>query len=298
MITLDDVTCSSPTSDELCEKLGSFGVARVVGFLTPAETRRVFEEARLATSTLANYRNPYGPCSRFTLQQLPAYLARSRDLIEGETLQQLPSQFRHSRQIIGCEMFRQTTESYLGPGCGFMEVVAFTRDFNPDPTAVYGKLHYDRRHQLKFIFYLNDVNQSNGAFGCIPGSHNAGRKLFRSRWRQVLGLRTVSDSEIEEAAAATPEDQPEYHLVPCVVERMSPLGDVVPKKNKLSVEGSAGTLVAFDSHLLHYGGFVTAPQKERWTLKGHTFARLPSDASLKNLYRCGSVSASTDGRWK
>jgi hypothetical protein len=96
-----------------------------------------------------------------------------------------------------------------------------------------------------------------------------------------LGLRTNSDSEIEEAAAATPEDQAEYHLVRCVVERMNSSGQVVPKKNnKLDVDGSAGTLVAFDSHLLHYGGFVTGPRKERWTLKGHTFARLPSDASL------------------
>src|ERR1700755_28567 len=235
MITLEDVTCSSPTSDELCQKLMSFGVARVPSFLTAAETRLVFEEAKIATSTLANYRNPYGPCSRSTLHKLPPHLARSRDLIEGDTLPQLPSQFRHSRQVIGSELFRRTTASYLGPGCGFMEVVAFTRDYIPDPTAVYGKLHYDRRHQLKFILYLNDVDQSNGAFGCIPGSHNSGRKLFLSRWRQVLRLRTNSDSEIEEAAAATPEDQPEYHLVPCIVERMSSMGDVVPKKNKLNV---------------------------------------------------------------
>jgi hypothetical protein len=282
MITLEDVTCSSATSYELCQKLRAFGVARVPNFLTPVETRLVFEEAKVATSTLANYLNPYGPCSRFTLQQLPPHLARSRDLIEGNTLQQLPSQFRYSRQVIESDVFRQTTVSYLGPGSGFMEVVAFTRDCTPDLTAVYGKLHFDRRHQLKFILYLNDVDQSNGAFGCIPGSHKRGQRLFRSRWRQVLGLRTNSDSEVEEAAAATPEDQPEYHLVPCVMERMNSTGHVVPKKkSRLNVDGSAGTLVAFDSHLLHYGGFVTRPHKERWTLKGHTFARLPSDVFLK-----------------
>jgi hypothetical protein len=283
MITLENVTCSSPTPDDLCQKLRTFGVVRVPGFLTAAEMRLVFEEVRQATSTLANYRNPYGPCARFTLRKLPPHLARSRDLVKGDTLQQLPLQFKHSRRVIGSEMFRQTTRSYLGPGCGFMEVVAFTRDCTPDSTAVYGKLHFDRRHQLKFILYLNDVDQSNGAFGCIPGSHNAGRKLFRSKWRQVLGLRTNNEAEIEEAAAAIPEDQPEYHLVSCVMERMSSTGDAIPRKHKLNVEGSAGTLVAFDTHLLHYGGFVTGPEKERWTLKGHTFARLPGDASMENL---------------
>jgi len=278
MITLEDITCSSPTSDQLCEKLRSFGVARVQGFLTTTETRLVFEEAKLATSTLANYRNPFGPCCRFSLEQLPPHLARSRDLIGGDRLEQLPSQFIHSRSVIERAIFRETVESYLGPGCGFMEVVAFTKDCTLDPRAIYGKLHYDRRHQLKFILYLNDVDKSNGAFGCIPGSHNTGQNLFRDGWRQALGLRTESDAEIEEAAAITPEDQPEYHLVRCVVKHVNTISGQVPQKNRLTVDGLAGTLVAFDTHLLHYGGFVTSPQKERWTLKGHTFARLPRNA--------------------
>jgi hypothetical protein len=152
-----------------------------------------------------------------------------------------------------------------------MEVVAFTRDCNPDPRAVYGKLHYDRRHQLKFIVYLNDVDETNGAFGCIPASHGLGRTLFHKGWRQVLNLKTDDPAEIEEAAAEVPEDRPEYRLVPCVLENMSTIGDFIPQRDRLSIDGPAGTLVAFDTHLLHYGGMV-ATSKERWTLKGHTFA--------------------------
>jgi ectoine hydroxylase-related dioxygenase (phytanoyl-CoA dioxygenase family) len=152
-----------------------------------------------------------------------------------------------------------------------MEVVAFTKDWNPDPKAVYGKVHYDRRHQLKFILYLNDVNGSNGAFTCIPGSHKVGRQLFHQGWRKVLNLQTEDAREIEEAAAAIPEDKQEYLRVPCIVSNLESLKERVPQTGKLVIDGAAGTLVAFDSHLLHSGGMVTASH-ERWTLKGHTFA--------------------------
>jgi hypothetical protein len=206
------------------------------------------------------------------LEQLPPHLSRSRDKIEGSNLEALPLQFTHTRNVIAGEIFRDTTKSYLGPDCGFMEVVAFTRDCIPDPTAVYGKLHYDRRHQLKFIVYLNDVEESNGAFGCIPGSHKIGRKLFQDGWSKVLGLRTGDASVIEQAAAAVPEDKPEYRLLPCIFENLESIGERLPQRDRLAIGGPAGTLVAFDTHLLHYGGFVTAPNKERWTLKGHTFA--------------------------
>lgn len=272
MITLEDMTCSSPTVNQFCEKLTAFGAVRVPGFLTGEETELALEEARLATSSLANYRNPYGPCCRFSLEQLPPHLSRSRDLVEGSNLAPLPPQFTQSREIIGSEIFRGTTQAYLGPDCGFMEVVAFTRDCVPDPRAVYGKIHYDRRHQLKFIIYLNDVEESNGAFGCIPGSHEAGRKLFQDGWSKILGLQTGDAAVIEQAAAAVPEDAPEYRLLPCIFENLESVAEQLPQTDRLAIGGPAGTLVAFDTHLLHYGGFVTAPNKERWTLKGHTFA--------------------------
>lgn len=278
MISLDDVTGASPSAEEFCTKLRMFGVVRVPGFLSPADTKLLLEEAKLATTSFANYRNPYGPCSRFSLHQLLPHLARSRDLIKGDTLDELPADFRHSRELFTAELFRVTTRAYLGPGSGFMEVVAFTRDHVADPEAMYGKLHYDRRHQLKFILYLNDVDQSNGAFGCIPGSHRAGRKLFLQRWREALALQTSDAEEIDAAAAATPEDTRVYASVRCLLDR----GEAIAVKRKISIDGPAGTLVAFDTNLLHFGGFVTTPHRERWTLKGHTFATLPvaSDRSI------------------
>jgi len=273
MIALDDVTCLSATPEELCRTLRIFGVARIPNFLTSLEIREILDEAKLATAKFANYRNPYGPCSRFSLRQLPTKLARSRDLVLGDSLSPLPAEFPRSRQVTGSEFFQVTTRSYLGRGCGFMEVVSFTKDCTPDESAMYGKLHFDRRHQLKFILYLNDVDQSNGAFGCIPSSHRAGRRLFHSRWRESLGLREADDAEVEAAAAGVAEDDAEYSSVRCVIE--SRTAGSATARRRLSVDGKAGTLVAFDTHLLHYGGFVTRPNDARWTLKGHTFAHVP-----------------------
>jgi ectoine hydroxylase-related dioxygenase (phytanoyl-CoA dioxygenase family) len=196
-------------------------------------------------------------------------------MIGGQYLEPLPPYFEQSRSAIAGDFSRSLCSTYLGSQGGFMEVVAFTRDWIPDPHAVYGKLHYDRRHQLKLILYLNDVDESNGAFGCIPASHKLGRDLFLDGWRRTLQLETTNALEIESAAAATEEDRPEYRLVPCVLANDAPIGAFVPGRDKLAIAGMAGTLIIFDTHLLHYGGFVTTPNKERWTLKGHTFAQRP-----------------------
>src|SRR5438309_1373629 len=101
MITLNDITCTSPTADQICEKLKSYGVVRVSEFLASNETKLALEEARLATSTRANYWNPFGPCCRFSLEQLPPHLSRSRDMIGGTHLERLPAEFSHSRNVIG-----------------------------------------------------------------------------------------------------------------------------------------------------------------------------------------------------
>ena len=38
-------------------------------------------------------------------------------------------------------------------------------------------LHFDVKKTLKFFLYLNDVTEANGAFSCVPGSHNEREKI-------------------------------------------------------------------------------------------------------------------------
>lgn len=271
MPDLNDITCVVQSVEEVCTKLTAFGVVRLPSFLSLQETGRIHQEAELATSATANYRNPYGPCSRFSLEELPAHLSRSRDLTNGAHLRRLPACFQLTRKVIGSQLFRKITQSYFGPHSGFMEVIAFTKDCYPDSDAVYGHMHFDRRHQLKFILYLNDVDESNGPFGCIPGSHQLGQTMFRDAWRKVLGLTGMDDIEVDRIAATVPEDQAEYLTLPCVSNHSGTLESPTMGRENLLVVGNAGTLVVFDSHIFHHGGLVKPPS-ERWTLKGHTFA--------------------------
>lgn len=271
MNLLGDISCASNRTSELCAKLSEYGVARIEGFLSPLELAPLQSEARRATVAFANYQNPYGPCARFSLNPLPPKLSRSRELLNGEHLQVLPDEFTHSRRTLDRPFFHEAIQHFFSGRCGFMEVVAFTRDYVPDRKAVYGQLHFDRRHQLKFIIYLNDVYAENGAFACIPASHTLGRDLFYDGWSSLLGLESATTEIVDAAAEAVAEDSPTYRLLPCVVEGQTTLGPFDLSRDRFSVEGAAGTLVAFDTHLLHCGGFVLAEGKERWTLKGHTF---------------------------
>jgi hypothetical protein len=168
--------------------------------------------------------------------------------------------------------FRGAVDEFFHGASGFMEVVAFTRDHVPDTKAVYGYLHFDRRHQLKFVLYLNDVDATNGAFGCIPDSHLVGRDLFYRAWRRVLGLDGVDANHVDAAAQAVAEDSAEYRQVPCILAGRRAIGPFAVDRDEMAISGAAGTLVVFDSHILHFGGFVSHAAKERWTLKGHTFA--------------------------
>jgi hypothetical protein len=268
----DSITCISSSSQEACEKLRAHGVARITAFCAGNELDSLLSEARVATRLKANYKNPYGPCARFTLDPKPPELARSRDLLDGEFLPVLPDLFPNTRRFFEGDFFHETVDEFFRGNSGFMEVIAFTQDHIPDRKAVYGHLHFDRRHQLKFILYLNDVDEKNGAFGCIPDSHTLGDELFLSGWRKALGLPHASPGAVRLAAEATPEDAPQYHRVPCILGGRRSIGQFDIAKHSFDVVGAAGTLVVFDSHLLHFGGFVSEPGRDRWTLKGHTFA--------------------------
>jgi hypothetical protein len=276
---------------EICEGLRKEGVVRVPNFIDSEDVTSLLEEAKIAV-TSANYRHAYGDCCRYSLDEISRHLSLSRELISGRHLDKLPVSFKSSRAILGSHLFQRVIREYLGPQAGFMEVIAFTKDYIPDSHAVYGKLHYDRRHQLKVIVYLNDVDEYNGAFSCIPGSHVLGERLFVDAWRKVLGLADDAQAdEIKYQAARVPEDLPVYRTLPCVFDNHSLIGDFLPDRDCVSLSGQAGTLVIFDTHLLHRGGFVQRVGQERWTLKGHTFAET---LVLPHGRRFSSVPASAD----
>jgi hypothetical protein len=124
-------------------------------------------------------------------------------------------------------------------------------------------LHFDVLQTLKFFLYLNDVTAKNGAFTCVPGSH---------LWTKEK--RKTDAADISYGNREYTRDLPD-------------LGEPVP------VEGSAGTLIIFDTDLFHKTGTVEVG--ERRVIRGHTrfkvskWRKLPSIINffsrLKNVDR-------------
>lgn len=97
--------------------------------------------------------------------------------------------------------------------------------------------HMDKIQTLKFFVYLTDTMSENGAMGVVPGSHRVNRE-HRIRCLETDGdFRTVTN--------------------------------LVDKAETLSVEGSAGTLIIFDTDMTHTAGHVSSGH-ERRILRGHT----------------------------
>jgi hypothetical protein len=271
MISIEEFTTKSVKVETVDQILKKWGVVKIESFLTKKEIDGLLSETSLAVTNYKNYKNPYGKCARFSLQDISDDLSISRDLSEGDNLKVLPKEFKLTGEMFQRNFFKQIVEKYIGYNAGYMEVIVFTQDCIPDAKAVYGLLHFDRRHQLKFIFYLNDVNGDNGAFGCIPASHKYGEDLYYKAWGKLLNLESSMKHRIDKMALSVSEKEARYKKIPCVLEHVDFRKEEMSHFEGVFVTGAAGSLIIFDTHLLHFGGKVK-DGKERWTLKGHTFA--------------------------
>ena len=116
-------------------------------------------------------------------------------------------------------------------------------------------LHYDVQNTLKFFLYLIDTTKENGAFTCVPGSH-----LYTKKYREVY------------------KDKISYENRYLTREL-----DTKKSKEKISIEGKAGTLIIFDTDVWHQAGFVS--KGTRRVMRGHTRLASQSNQNLSLLKR-------------
>lgn len=106
------------------------------------------------------------------------------------------------------------------------------------------KLHYDHKRQFKFFLYLTDTTEENGALRVVPGSHKFTQEQeLGNRKKRIL----PSLGEPYQFAARWATDE------------------------ILSVEGKKGTMILFDSDVLHSRGHVH--HGERKVMRGHSRIR-------------------------
>ena len=103
-------------------------------------------------------------------------------------------------------------------------------------------LHFDRWRSLKAMVYLTDVGEGDGPFSVVPGSHKKGAELRRSYRSLPYGIRP------NRVKLDFPEDY----------------------EKPVSIHGSAGTLILFDSDIFHSGGDILEG-RERKIIRSHWY---------------------------
>ena len=116
-----------------------------------------------------------------------------------------------------------------------------------DELARFGWLHFDRTPSWKYFIYLNDIDESSGAFSIVQKSHLLGSQLFQQAWSENRNYENVKNRiELD---------------YPDIYEEV----DVVP------IEAPAGTLIAFDTNCFHRGGLILEEGKERIVVRLNSY---------------------------
>lgn len=115
-----------------------------------------------------------------------------------------------------------------------------------------GGWHRDNlnKRQLKFMIYLNDVDENGGAFEYIPESHKVSSKFFTNSFNN--NFRYNSDD----------------------------ISKLYPNKS-IKLSGKAGTLIAFDSSGIHRGSPIL--KGKRYALTQYMFDR-EVPLHIRNLF--------------
>lgn len=136
--------------------------------------------------------------------------------------------------------------AFFGEGHIFSRTIYAILDIVGSTTHVQ-QLHYDKMRHLKSFVYLTDVGPGNGPFHCLPGSHLVAREQQReNRERRIV----PTDEDVRQ-----------------LPQGMASQG--------IPVLGKAGTLILFDSDILHHAGIVT--EGERLAIRSLSFGSYRSE---------------------
>ena len=228
-----------------------YGFARIPDFVSSEKLKELNFVFELGL-TYDNYPYGYGKLARFDV---------------------LPSELSSAKRFFEEQFFQEVITKYWKANSRIFQEYSFIHDFKFDPNTIYGNLHFDRRHQLKFMLYLTDVDsKKHGAFCAIPKSNILGKSLYAQSWKNALSLESNDYSQIEINARLLPDSDSRYKSLPfrIVEDNLSLNGFSLD--DTLSLTGSAGTLIIFDTHVLHLGGLVE-DNLERKTIRLHTFPK-------------------------
>lgn len=151
-------------------------------------------------------------------------------------------------------LMRDIAQGYLGLHT-FNRHIILTHDFRAaDPIIPF---HFDELRALKFLVYLDDVDEDNGPFEAIPGTHRQGRAVREHEW-----LRTDSYNEVRNRIFEHFSEEFFYAMFGDFKQSLA--------MRRATFTGPAGTLVVFDTDVIHRGGPLR-PGRSRRVARGSTY---------------------------
>lgn len=136
--------------------------------------------------------------------------------------------------------------AYVGNNNNYCKEIYATYDYlNTKGLGRNGYLHFDRFWAFKFFIYLTDIDKTNGAFSCVPGSHIKGKELREGAWNATHNYAAVKNRILYDY-----DNMKEYETM------------IEP------VEAKAGTVIVFDTDVFHMGGKVE-DGKKRLVIRSH-----------------------------
>ncbi len=148
--------------------------------------------------------------------------------------QKLPKTF----EVFSSDFMNRISREYIGADYEFNREI-FVSDDQPDSDPIV-PVHFDRLWMLKFYIYLADTTAEDGAFAAVPGSHVLGKSIHSHYVKRGVRLEDIPNK-------LAPVDLPQ----------------------PVSIEGTAGSLIIFETNVYHMGG-VVQPGHRRLVMRGHT----------------------------
>ena len=206
------------------EKLAEYGVLILENYLDQENLESLRKEYEAILQTENNY---------ISVLDYPQGVAR---IIEFDDME--ANDFPKTHEVYSSNFMRQVADRYLGTPNYFNHQIYVARDEHEEVNAL-NQLHYDKISTLKFFLYLNDIDESNGAFEAVPGSHKLAQSImefYQKRGKKIANLPNRS----------LPES----------------LNKPVPMVAK------AGSMIVFTSDTYHRAGRVEQG-KNRMIMRGH-----------------------------
>lgn len=162
--------------DPCLEKLAQEGVLILEDFLSPADLESLIPEYERILQTendaISHLNYPQGVARRIEFSKLVA------------------TEYPATHRTFHLEFMKKMADRYLETPNHFNHEIYVAKDEHEEVNAL-NELHYDKLSTLKFFLYLNDIDESNGAFEAVPGSHKISQELmefYRKRGKKIAKL--------------------------------------------------------------------------------------------------------------